>query len=91
MSDMWEYLTNWVCPWKRLVLVDLPLGSLDLAYIGVVFHWPIVVTLMDIMGFPIAEINQGVATITGILLMVLTGLRVINERKRGKQLDKDNG
>lgn len=64
-----EYIRDWACPVKRLVLIDIPLVGFDLAFL---------VYLGPLLG----EMNQWIQAVVGITAATLTTIRIIDELSR---------
>lgn len=84
MQHLIEYIKDWACPIKRMVLLDIPLVGFDLAFL--VYLAPI-----------LAEVNLLVSIMVGLTAAILTSIRIWNEldrmeeerKKKRKRKDKD--
>lgn len=84
MQHLIEYIKDWACPVKRMILLDIPLVGFDLAFL--VYLAPI-----------LAEVNLLVSIMVGLTAAILTSIRIWNEldrmeeerKKKRKRKDKD--
>jgi hypothetical protein len=84
MQHLIEYIKDWACPVKRMILLDIPLVGFDLAFL--VYLAPI-----------LAEVNLLVSIFVGLTAAILTSIRIWNEldrmaeekKKKRKRKEKD--
>lgn len=69
MHQIIEYIKDWACPIKRMVLLDIPLVGFDLAFL---------VYLGPILG----DMNQWIQALVGLTAATLTTIRIIDELVR---------